>query len=65
MFTSAAAAAASNGSATGSLTNGLTIANSHQPQQPGGHSFATGHQVNDIMMGGPHHLTAGPHKLRV
>lgn len=59
-----ASAAATNG--TAAATNGLTL-NSHQqpaPQQPGGHSFATGHQVNDIMMG-HHHLTAGPHKLRV
>ncbi|KAI2796732.1 Chromatin assembly complex, subunit 3, partial [Blomia tropicalis] len=57
------ASAAANGTAA---SNGLTI-NSHQqqPQQPGGHNFATGHQVNDIMMGGHHHLTAGPHKLRV
>nr|XP_046920576.1 RNA-binding protein Musashi homolog Rbp6-like isoform X3 [Dermatophagoides farinae] len=34
--------------------------------QPGsGHNFATGHQVNDIIMSGHHHLMAGPHKLRV
>nr|XP_027197354.1 RNA-binding protein Musashi homolog Rbp6-like isoform X2 [Dermatophagoides pteronyssinus] len=75
----AAAAAVSNGLTTITTNNNhhshpQTQPPSHhhhhqlsQPtqSQPGGHNFATGHQVNDIIMSGHHHLMAGPHKLRV